>query len=55
MFLIKKQKYLELLEQQQMKRALIVLRSEITPLQPDPSKLHELSRYILEDLYSLSM
>lgn len=43
-FLIRQQKFLELLEQAQTKKALSVLRSELAPLQHSPERLHLLSR-----------
>lgn len=44
-FWMRQQKFLELLEQRDTGRALMVLRSELTPLYQDTSKLHFLSRY----------
>ncbi|KAL1918269.1 uncharacterized protein VTP21DRAFT_2929 [Calcarisporiella thermophila] len=46
-FLISQQKYLELLEAQQLKRALHVLRNELTPLSSAPERLHSLSSYMM--------
>lgn len=43
-FWLRQQKFLELLEQCDTGRALMVLRSELTPLSQDTSKLHFLSR-----------
>lgn len=43
MFLIARQKYLELLETDQQKKALAVLRGELAPVAKVPEKLHELS------------
>ena len=43
-FQMRKQKYLELLEERDLGGALMVLRQELTPLNQDTSKLHELSR-----------
>jgi hypothetical protein len=43
-FGLRQQKFLELLEQRDTGRALMVLRSELTPLDQDTSKLHFLSR-----------
>lgn len=43
-FWLRQQKYLELLEQRDTGRALMVLRLELTPLYQDTSKLHFLSR-----------
>eukprot|EP00842_Homolaphlyctis_polyrhiza_P002383 jgi/Hompol1/3145/HPOL_006372-RA len=44
-FLIKQQKYLELLERQELKRALAVLRNEIAQLNVPQEMLHMLSRH----------
>lgn len=44
-FELRRQKFLELLEQQDTGRALMVLRLELTPLYQDTAKLHFLSRY----------
>ncbi|KAJ3093099.1 hypothetical protein HK102_009531 [Quaeritorhiza haematococci] len=46
-FLLRQQKYLELLEQQKVKKGLVVLRQELTPLNMNPSKLHELSTLMM--------
>jgi hypothetical protein len=43
-FCLRRQKFLELLEQQDTGRALMVLRQELTPLYQDTGKLHFLSR-----------
>lgn len=43
-FWLRQQKFLELLEQRDTGRALMVLRSELTPLDQDTGKLHFLSR-----------
>lgn len=43
-FWLRQQKFLELLEQRDTGRALMVLRSELTPLYQDMGKLHFLSR-----------
>lgn len=43
-FWLRQQKFLELLEQRDTGRALVVLRTELTPLYQDVSKLHFLSR-----------
>lgn len=43
-FWMREQKFLELLEQKDMGRAINVLRSELTPLYQDTAKLHFLSR-----------
>ena len=44
-FRLREQKYLELLEKRDLSPALIVLRQELTPLNQDTGKLHNLSRY----------
>lgn len=44
-FLIREQKFLELLEAQQIKNALVVLRSELTPLNQNMDRVHALTRY----------
>lgn len=46
-FCLRQQKYLELLERRELTPALIVLRSELTPLKTDVGRLHFLSRYVL--------
>ena len=46
-FWVRQQKYLELLEQRDTNRALAVLRSELTPLNNDTSKLHFLSSLLM--------
>lgn len=46
-FCIRKQKYLELLEQRDFRQALVVLRTELTPLHNDAVKLHHLSTLIM--------
>ncbi|KAI1342105.1 WD40 repeat-like protein [Xylariaceae sp. FL0016] len=55
-FWIRQQKFLELLEERNTSRALIVLRTELTPLYHDTQKLHFLSGLIMcqspEDLRS---
>ncbi|CAJ2508202.1 Uu.00g093880.m01.CDS01 [Anthostomella pinea] len=55
-FWIRQQKFLELLEQRETGRALMVLRTELTPLYQDKQKLHFLSSLIMcqstEDLRS---
>ena len=43
-FQLRRQKYLELLEERDHGGALLVLRQELTPLHPDVSQLHVLSR-----------
>ena len=45
-FLIRQQKYLELLENGELNSALHVLRNELTPLKRDIGRIHELSRYV---------
>lgn len=45
-FWIRQQKFLELLEKQDTGRALMVIRSELTPLYQDTNKLHFLSRSV---------
>jgi hypothetical protein len=45
-FWLRQQKFLELLEQRDTGRALMVLRLELTPLYQDTAKLHFLSRYV---------
>ena len=44
-FRLREQKYLELLERKDLSPALLVLRQELTPLNQDTGKLHNLSRY----------
>ncbi|KAH8652432.1 WD domain-containing protein [Xylariales sp. PMI_506] len=46
-FWIRQQKYLELLEQKDTRRALAVLRTELTPLYQDTQKLHLLSSLLM--------
>ncbi len=43
-FRMREQKYLELLEKKDLSTALVVLRQELTPLNQDTGKLHNLSR-----------
>ena len=45
-FRLREQKYLELLEKKDLSPALLVLRQELTPLNQDTGKLHNLSRYV---------
>lgn len=45
-FLLRQQKYLELLENRDLNAALTVLRNELTPLKRDIGRLHALSRYV---------
>ncbi|CAG8461376.1 8446_t:CDS:2 [Ambispora leptoticha] len=49
-FLIREQKYLELLEAQQKMKALVVLQHELTPLNYNLDRLHALPRHVLLDL-----
>lgn len=46
-FLIRQQKFLELLEKKETMTALYVLRSEITPLGQNTDKLHQLTSLVL--------
>jgi WD repeat-containing protein 26 len=46
-FLLRQQKYLELLEQRDPNSALSVLRNELTPLKRDVKRLHELSSLMM--------
>ncbi|ORZ20910.1 WD40-repeat-containing domain protein [Lobosporangium transversale] len=46
-FLIREQKFLELLEARQIKNALIVLRSELTPLNHNMERVHTLTSYMM--------
>lgn len=54
-FLLLEQKYLEYLEDGRPLDALHVLRNELTPLQHNTSRVHQLSSYMMcanrEDLY----
>lgn len=53
LFSIRQQKFLELLDQRELGRALVVLRSELTPLDHDIHQLHALSTLLMcppEDL-----
>ena len=47
-FRVRRQKYLELLEERNLAGALVVLRQELTPLHQDIGQLHILSRYAFE-------
>jgi len=47
LFLIRQQKYLELLEQGKVNKALVVLRKELTPLQVNLDRLYELTSYLM--------
>lgn len=49
LFWLRKQKFLELLEQRELGLALMVLRQELTPLNHDINQLHALSRYLSPD------
>lgn len=46
-FMLQKQRYLELLESRQTKKALNVLREKLTPLSHDTSQLHHLSSLVI--------
>ncbi|KAI7824683.1 WD40-repeat-containing domain protein [Gamsiella multidivaricata] len=46
-FLIREQKFLELLEARQIKSALVVLRSELTPLNQNMDRVHTLTSYMM--------
>ncbi|KAG0222743.1 hypothetical protein BGW42_006346 [Actinomortierella wolfii] len=46
-FLIREQKFLELLEARQIKNALLVLRTELTPLQQNTERVHVLTSYMM--------
>ncbi|ODA84016.1 hypothetical protein RJ55_02534 [Drechmeria coniospora] len=46
-FWLRQQKFLELLEEREMGRALVVLRGELTPLYQDTDKLHFLSSLLM--------
>ncbi|KAG0198512.1 hypothetical protein BGX28_008047 [Mortierella sp. GBA30] len=46
-FLIREQKFLELLEARQIKSALVVLRSELTPLNQNMERVHTLTSYMM--------
>lgn len=43
-FLIRQQKFLEALEALETKKALVILRNELAPLNTDSDRLHLLSR-----------
>lgn len=51
-FKIAEQKFLEHLEAKDTKRALSVLRNELAPLNHNPDRLHQLSRYVYVFKYS---
>ncbi|KAF9426877.1 hypothetical protein BGZ94_005875 [Podila epigama] len=46
-FLIREQKFLELLESRQIKSALVVLRSELTPLNRNMERVHTLTSFMM--------
>lgn len=46
-FLLRQQKYLELLEERDLNAALAVLRNELTPLKRDTQRLHQLSSLMM--------
>ncbi|KAF9318920.1 hypothetical protein BG003_010336 [Podila horticola] len=46
-FLIREQKFLELLEARQIKSALVVLRSELTPLNQNMERVHSLTSFMM--------
>lgn len=52
-FLVSQQKYLELLEQQEVAPALLVLRGELAPLSTDQEKLHSLSSCVTPSYFLL--
>ena len=54
-FWLRQQKFMELLEQRDTGRALMVLRLELTPLYQDTGKLHFLSRYERSKLFQLNL
>lgn len=45
-FAIRQQKFLEAIEAKETKKALTVLRNELSPLDGDPNRLHFLSRCV---------
>lgn len=49
-FAIRQQKFLEALEASEAKKALVILRNELAPLNTDTDRLHILSRYVTVDL-----
>lgn len=53
-FLLRQQKYLELLEQRDLGAALGVLRNELTPLKKDVGRVHTLSAYVLPPVYCMN-
>ena len=50
---MRQQKFLELLENGDITRALAVLRTELTPLNQNEEKLHSLARYVEQSSLSL--
>lgn len=50
LFLLRQQKFLELLEARDLGAALMVLRHELTPLNHNIAQLHALSRYLHSDV-----
>ncbi|PBP21269.1 WD domain-containing protein [Diplocarpon rosae] len=54
-FWLRQQKFLELLEQRDTGRALMVLRAELTPLYQDTAKLHFLSRYTISHAHHMHL
>jgi hypothetical protein len=46
-FLIRRQKFLELLEQRQVREALLCLRNEIAPVQDETSALSKLTSFMM--------
>ena len=54
-FCLRRQKYLELLEERDLSGALMVLRQELTPLNQDVTQLHHLSRYCYSFLTALAL
>jgi WD repeat-containing protein 26 len=51
-FLLRRQKYLELLEDRDLKKAIHVLRNELAPLHFSTEQLHELSRWVTQKCFS---
>jgi len=50
-FSIREQKFLELLEARQIKSALVVLRSELTPLNQNIERVHTLTRFVINGIF----
>lgn len=46
-FVIRQQKFLEALEVSEAKKALVILRNELAPLNTDSDRLHLLSRFVV--------